>query len=459
MVKFNYIINYKDAITGQDIEPPLRVGYDLYDTLISETQKTFPGYTARPVYGYDKTTPTERGYADSLSQEYRKKVHAYTLALKRSKKNEEILNSIRNDPDYFETRGVAILEKYRSWDTGSFNYFNDIKIFTDVQGVETLARPISWGNQGFNSKNKFNYSGQAGSLGRLRRNSSFFLQDVARTTSGKTVNLTITVTDFSETSVSNPIPGIWVAPYNGNAIGIWLYDVYRAKLRLDFTDENGSPIILAQSTAVADIDYYQQFRAMFSHSNPIIARPPGSGLNFSQGYLGDSGQILEGARDIPRGSFMLAGVGSTMYMDVLGNLPGYTTIFNTSRKEHDSFEIGLFGNASRGEVLDFSVPPKPELPETTREITVLYDKVAKIRPWAIRNSGSWKSFVTKNIHMVRRTRDSWNRASTEINEEQVGQIIPRDPRWGYVEPPGSGVVRGNYIRKEGNWKRQGKIGS
>lgn len=457
MVKFNYIINYKDAITGQDIEPPLRVGYDLYDTLISETQKTFPGYTARPVYGYDKTTPTEKEYQDSLSQEYRKKVHDYALALERSKKNEEILNSIRNDPDYFETRGVAILEKYRSWATGSFDYFNDIKVFTDIQGVETLARPISWGNQGFNSKNKFNYSGQAGSLGRLRRNSSFFLRDVARTTSGKTVNLTITVTDFSETSVSNPIPGIWIAPYNGDAIGIWLYDVYRAELRLDFTDENGSPIILAQSTAVADIDYYQQFRAMFSHSNPIMARPPGSGLNFSQGYLGDSGQILEGARDIPRGSFMLAGVGSSMLLDVLGNSPGYTTIFNTSRKEHDSFEIVLFGSASRGEVLDFSVPPKPELPETTREITVLYDKIAEIRPWAVRNSGQWKSFATKNIHMVRRIDGAFARFSTTVYEQDVGKPFTRlDGTGRYLS---SYSLSGQGIRKSGVWKQQGRTGS
>ena len=85
--------------------------------------------------------------------------------------------------------------------------------------------------------------------------------------------------------------------------------------------------------------------------------------------------------------------------------------------------------------------------------------MAKIRPWAIRNSGSWKSFVTKDIHMARRTHDSWDKSSTEINVEQVGQVIPRDPRFGYVEPAGSGVVRGNYIRKDGNWKRQGKIGS
>ena len=85
--------------------------------------------------------------------------------------------------------------------------------------------------------------------------------------------------------------------------------------------------------------------------------------------------------------------------------------------------------------------------------------VTYIRPWAIRNSGSWKSFITNNIHMSKRHHNSWERASTDISTEQVGQVIPRDPRFGYVEPADSGIARGNYIRKDGSWKRQGKIGS
>ena len=58
MAKFNYNIYYKDAQRGQDLASPVRVGYDSFDTLISETQKTFNGYTARELWESQKRTPS-----------------------------------------------------------------------------------------------------------------------------------------------------------------------------------------------------------------------------------------------------------------------------------------------------------------------------------------------------------------------------------------------------------------
>lgn len=465
MVKFNYIINYKDALTGQDLEPPLRVGYDLYNTLISETQKTFPGYTARPVYGSDKTTPTEQEYQSSLPADYYTKLTEYELAKARAERNRREYYNLVSSPNFYQHQGISILEKYKTYATGSYSYFDNIRVFTDIQGVETLSRPLSWGYQGYNEANKFNYSGQPGSKGDLSDDvEDFLLRNVSSTVSGKQVNLRIRLINYSkDTSIDDAVPGIWVAPYgvNKDGIGIWIYDAYKATLRFSFEDTYGNPLLIPITSAVSDIDFYQQINAYFSHSDRIYLRPPGSGLSGSSGYFGDAqGMRIDpnGEVNIPRGSFFLAGIGTSMTVDILGNLPGKPYIFNPGKEgNRTSFEIGFFGNASRGEFLDYSVPPKPNLPTFTREITVLYDKVAEIRPWAVRNSGLWKSFGTKNIHMVRRINGTFTKYSTSVYEQDVGKPFTRLNGTGrYLS---SYSLSGQGIRKSGVWKQQGKIGS
>lgn len=458
---FNYTIYYKDAKTMQDLASPVMVGYDTFNTPVVEAQKSFDGYTARAVTGHDKTTPLEEEYNNKLPSTYRLKLAEYKLAKTVSDRNIRYINSIKDDPDYYGINGVGILEKYKTYARGSYSYFDNIKVFTSIQGVEALARPLSWGSDGTVG---FNYSGKAGSNGDLSDVSSILLHNVSRTVSGRNVNLRITVLSYiRDTYISGAIPGIWVAPYglNNDGIGIWLYDAYKATLRFNFEDAYGNPLIIPITSAVSDIDYYQQIKVNFSHSGKIVTRPPGSNLSVTSGYLGDAqGMVIEpnGESNIPRGSFFMAGIGSSATIDILGNLPGKPYIFNPGKEgNHASFEIGFFGNASRGEFLDFSVPPKPDLPTFSRTVTILYDKIARTRPWAIRNSGSWKSFVTKNIHMARRRDGEFMQASTEVNEEDVGKPFTRLNNTGrYLM---SFSLSGQGIRKNGVWKQQGKIGS
>lgn len=77
-----------------------------------------------------------------------------------------------------------------------------------------------------------------------------------------------------------------------------------------------------------------------------------------------------------------------------------------------------------------------------------------IRPWAIRNSGSWKSFKTKNSNMKRRANSVFSNKSTEFNSSKAGETIPSY----YLGNNSSVTQSSNYIRKSGSWKRQGKIG-
>lgn len=462
MAKFNYNIYYKDAQTGQDLASPVRVGYDSFDTIITETQKTFQGYTPRELYESQKRTPSESSYNSSPAViKYNSDLEIYNILVEANRRNISKVQNYRNQSGFFEYNGISGVAQFNTYAQGSYSFFDSFKVFTDQSGVDVLARPIQ-----YNDYNEYNYSGQKGASSMYRGLSIRLSNPVSRTISGKSVYLRIRINDYDTVSFSGATPGVWVAPYsNTGGLGLWFYDVYSVDFSFYFEDSFGNAIKLITSTAVVDIDFNQQVSAEYNNSTTVYSRPSGSNLSYDGTYVGDTyGNKYEMESSIPRGSFVLAGVGSRIDFTALGNLRGRTTIYNP-KGEHqgDSWELGFFGNASRGETFTYYTPTAPVEPTETRDITILYDRVAKIRPWAIRNTGSWLSFVTKNIHMVKRSNNAsgiyWNIASTELNEEQVGQVIPRDPRWGYVEPPNSGVARGNYIRKSGNWKRQGKIGN
>lgn len=90
------------------------------------------------------------------------------------------------------------------------------------------------------------------------------------------------------------------------------------------------------------------------------------------------------------------------------------------------------------------------------EYVVWYNKnVTYIRPWAIRKSGSWKSFKTVNSNMKRRVSSVFSNKSTEFDQTRAGETIPSSS----LGNNPSVTQSSNYIRKNGSWKRQGKIGS
>ena len=456
MVKFNYIINYKDALTGQDLEPPLKVGYDLYDTLISETQKTFPGYTARPVYGADKVTPTESSYNNSYAvQKYRRDMAEYQRLIEINRSNLEKVANYRNQPGFFEYNGISGVSQYNPSYAGSYNYFKDYKVFSDQPDVEVLSRPIR-----YNEYREYNQSGTQGSSGMYPGWSVRLSNPVSRTLSGKDVYLRVRVNNYSKVSFPGATPGIWLAEYNHTGgLGLWFYDVYDISFSFFFEDYSGNPIKLITSTAVVDIDFYQHVTANYSDSETVYSRPPGSNLTYDGTYIGDDyGFKSNEESSIPRGSFVLAGVGSRIDFRARGNRLGRTTIFDPKGENAgDYFELGFFGNASKGEIFTYYTPKAPVEPTETREITVLYDKVAEIRPWAVRNSGSWKSFGTKNIHMVRRIDGAFARFSTTVYEQDVGKPFTRLNGTGrYLS---SYSLSGQGIRKSGVWKQQGRTGS
>ena len=456
MAKFNYNIYYKDAQTGQDLASPVRVGYDSFDTLISETQKTFNGYTARELWEYQKRTPSESNYNSSYAvQKYNRDMVEYRRLIAINRANLEKVENYRNQPGFFEYDGISGVSQYNTSRPGSYDYFKDYKVFTNQPDVEVLSRPIR-----YNEYREYNQSGTQGSSGMYPGWSVRLRNPVSRTLSGKDVYLRVRVNNYSKVSFADATPGIWIAEYNHTGgLGLWFYDVYDISFSFFFEDEIGNPIKLITSTAVVDIDFYQRVSASYSNSETVYSRPPGSNLTFDGTYIGDDyGFKSNEESSVPRGSFVLAGVGSRIDFRARGNRLGRTTIFDPNGENAgDYFELGFFGNASKGETFTYYTQTAPIEPTTTNDITILYDKVAKIRPWAIRNSGSWKSFGTKNINMVKRRDGEFMQLSTEVNEEDVGKQFTRLNNTGNYLPSYS--LSGQGIRKSGVWKQQGKIGS
>lgn len=456
MAKFNYNIYYKDAQTGQDLASPVRVGYDSFDTLISETQKTFNGYTARELWEYQKRTPSESNYNSSYAvQKYNRDMVEYRRLIAINRANIEKVVNYRNQPGFFEYDGISGVSQYNTSRPGSYDYFKDYKVFTNQPDVEVLSRPIR-----YNEYREYNQSGTQGSSGMYPGWSVRLRNPVSRTLSGKDVYLRVRVNNYSKVSFADATPGIWIAEYNHTGgLGLWFYDVYDISFSFFFEDEVGNPIKLITSTAVVDIDFYQRVSASYNNSETVYSRPPGSNLTYDGTYIGDDyGFKANEESSVPRGSFVLAGVGSRIDFRARGNRLGRTTIFDPNGENAgDYFELGFFGNASKGETFTYYTPTAPIEPTTTNDITILYDKVARIRPWAIRNSGQWKSFVTKNINMVKRRDGEFMQLSTEVNEEDVGKQFTRLNNTGNYLPSYS--LSGQGIRKSGVWKQQGKIGN
>ena len=451
MAKFNYNIYYKDAQTGQDLASPVRVGYDSFDTLISETQKTFNGYTARELWEYQKRTPSESSYNSSYAvMKYNRDMAEYMSLISANRRNLEKVNSYRNQPGFFDYGNISGVAQFNTSRPGSYDYFNEFKVFTEQPGVEVLASPIRYGRNP-----EYNYSGKKGARGMYPGLNIRLPYPVSYTISGKAVYLRILVHNYYETSFNGVTPGIWIAPYEDtDGLGIWFYDVYSINYSIYFEDSSGNPIKLITSTAVVDTDYYQRVSANYSDSTTVYARPNGSNLSYDGTYIGDDNGVKYNKHyDIPRGSFVLAGVGSRIDFNARGNRLGRTTIYDpTGEGPNSSFELAFFGNASRGETFTYYTPTAPIEPTETNDITILYDKVAKLRPWAIRNSGQWVSFTTKQIDMIIRKR---GKQDTSINAEDTGKLYGSTSTGVYL-PAYS--ASGNAIRKDGTWKQQGKIG-
>lgn len=132
----------------------------------------------------------------------------------------------------------------------------------------------------------------------------------------------------------------------------------------------------------------------------------------------------------------------------------------TGRKLRDSVvlyrqEVGTNVSAPAQPIQDYH-PDSPYktilVDKGTNVIRFIYSRNATyVRPWAIRKSDLWKSFTSNSTNMIRRVAGSWSKKDTSMDSSLAG----RDKS----DSDTNGNKSASYIRNNGSWKRQGKVGN
>jgi hypothetical protein len=273
----------------------------------------------------------------------------YEEQLVRLAKAKKRLEEMKKDPTVEEVDGIFVSGDFDSSRTGSFSYFSKLSLATSKEGVDYASGGISYGG------GSIDYSADSLSPG-----VSTILERVGRTSSGKTINLRVTINSYSLSSHAQTASKNWISIENGNgAVRIHVGNYYRVTGSFEFLDESNQPINLMVVNAVNDIDYKQGFWASFNNSQTLVKNPPGSRLSMNGGYISAEDSFdAKNESSIPLGSLVYAGVGTKVDWDIIANHPGVTTIDGDGGGDTDWW-MDFFGNDFEGETVDLHEPPKP----------------------------------------------------------------------------------------------------
>lgn len=274
----------------------------------------------------------------------------YEEQLVRLAKAKKRLEEMKKDPTVEEVDGIFVSGDFDSSRTGSFSYFSKLSLATSKEGVDYASGGITFGN---NTQVDY-YSTD------LYPGISTTLTKVGRTSSGKTINLRVTINSYELSSHAQTESSNWITVRNGDgAIRIHVGNYYKVAGTFEFLDEANQPINLMVVNAVNDIDYRQGFWASFNNSKTLVKNPPGSRLVMNGGYISAEDSFkAENESSIPLGSLVYAGVGTKIDWEIIANHPGVDYI-DTDGGGDSSWWMDFFGNDFEGETVDLHEPPKP----------------------------------------------------------------------------------------------------
>lgn len=274
----------------------------------------------------------------------------YEEQLVRLAKAKKRLEEIKNDPTAEEVDGIFVSGDFDSSRSGSFSYFSKLSLATSKEGVDYASGGITFGN---NTQVDY-YSTD------LYPGISTTLTRVGRTSSGKTINLRVTINSYELSSHAQTESSNWITVKNGDgAIRIHVGNYYKVTGTFEFLDESDQPINLMVVNAVNDIDYRQGFWSSFNKSKTLVKNPPGSRLVMNGGYISAEDSFdAKNESSIPLGSLVYAGVGTKIDWEIIANHPGVNYIDSDGGGDN-SWWMDFFGNDFEGETVDLHVPPKP----------------------------------------------------------------------------------------------------
>ena len=274
----------------------------------------------------------------------------YEEQLVRLAKAKKRLEEMKKDPTVEEVDGIFVSGDFDSSRTGSFSYFSKLSLATSKEGVDYASGGITFGN---NTQVDY-YSTD------LHPGISTTLTRVGRTSSGKTINLRVTINSYELSSHAQTESSNWITVRNGDgAIRIHVGNYYKVTGTFEFLDESDQPINLMVVNAVNDIDYRQGFWTSFNNSKTLVKNPPGSRLVMNGGYISAEDSFdAKNESSIPLGSLVYVGVGTKIDWEIIANHPGVNYI-DTDGGGDNSWWMDFFGNDFEGETVDLHEPPKP----------------------------------------------------------------------------------------------------
>lgn len=274
----------------------------------------------------------------------------YEEQLVRLAKAKKRLEEMKKDPTVEEVDGIFVSGDFDSSRTGSFSYFSKLSLATSKEGVDYASGGITFGN---NTQVDY-YSTD------LYPGISTTLTRVGRTSSGKIINLRVTINSYELSSHAQTESSNWITVRNGNgAIRIHVGNYYKVTGTFEFLDETNQLINLMVVNNVNDIDYRQGFWASFNNSKTIVKNPPGSRLVMNGRYISAEDSFdAKSESSIPLGSLVYAGVGTKIDWEIIANHPGVDYI-DTDGGGDSSWWMDFFGNNFEGEIVDLHEPPKP----------------------------------------------------------------------------------------------------
>lgn len=274
----------------------------------------------------------------------------YEEQLVRLAKAKKRLEEMKKDPTVEEVDGIFVSGDFDSSRTGSFSYFSKLSLATSKEGVDYASGGITFG-----SNTQVDYYSTD-----LHPGISTTLTRVGRTSSGKTINLRVTINSYELSSHAQTESSNWITVRNGDgAIRIHVGNYYKVAGTFEFLDEANQSINLMVVNAVSDIDYRQGFWASFNNSKTLVKNPPGSRLVMNGGYISAEDSFkAKNESSIPLGSLVYAGVGTKIDWEIIANHPGVNYI-DTDGGGDNSWWMDFFGNDFEGETVDLHEPPKP----------------------------------------------------------------------------------------------------
>ena len=366
----------------------------------------------------DKENAAARSTYETKLEEYRKKLAVYEKA--QAELNKKGLKS--------EKPHIKIYGDYDESNRGSVNYYKKLTVsFEGVEGLLKVKDYIGLHADSFISPSRegllVSAKGLLGQVHEPKAGDSFTIHNVAETEKGEKISARFTLQKVEREWVEKGKPltdtKIKIYEYDKDGsinFGFWNLVEFNPKIEF-FLEKNKQKAILTIASMFNDIDYGQELRLTYEDGTEgIVLNPKGSDVNkvkrdgkdYYKGEYktawtydvpelgvkaGDLGYAnVKGESDIPRGSILSVGYGSTL------NLVYHNGVGQHSQKDIDSvrqeaknkaiaegkpvptdkeiFEaenwaVGLFGKASATVPITIPVNPprKPELKQKdTKEI-------------------------------------------------------------------------------------------